>query len=338
MTDLTPIFTKCVEIVAKELPQLPKQSRASANESPFVISDTFTKDCGEVYENLLRLSAFVAQIKPLYLQNNDEQSQYGEATKRLTAEEKNGIDEEFRLKVHQINEKIKMFRSYEKKRNELFESLKKGHGFVSSIFASEQEDDATLYNNTLTTHRAQMVLFLNKTIHTCNLSFEKMQRQRYERERQLNVLDFQNLDDTDDLDVYNSYKSDFKMEVIDQANPHQDVALVNLEAISEELLQELTQENQELLLSKENQFKQVEKLHTSMIDIVKLQSELTMHLETQGEQIGNLIDNQEQVELDLRQGNKTLTKATDRNKRGSNLIVATCIILGILLLLIDYVS
>lgn len=337
MTDLTPIFTKCVEIVTKEFPQLPKQSKTLLKETPYIISDTFTKDCLEVYKNLLRLSSFVAQVKPLYLQNNDEQSQYRGETKKLTAEEKNGIDEEFRLKVHQINERIKMFRSYEKKRNELFEALKKGHGIVSSIFGSEEEDDATIYNTTLTTHRAQILLFLNKTIHTCNLSFEKMQRQRYERERQLNVLDFQNLDDSEDLDVYNSYKSDFKMEVIDQ-DRSLDGGFSNLEAISEELLQELTQENQELLLSKENQFKQVEKLHTSMVDIVKLQSELTMHLETQGDQIGNLIDNQEQVELDLREGNKTLTKATDRNKRGSNLIVATCIILGLLLLTIDYIS
>lgn len=338
MTDLTPIFTKCVEIVNKELPQLPKLSNQSIKDAKYIISDTFTKDCLEVYENLLRLSTFVAQIKPLYLQNSGEQPNYGGETKKLTAEEKNGIDEEFRLKVHQVNERIKMFKLYEKKRNELLEALKKSHGFVSSIFGNEEEDNATVYNTTLTTHRAQVLLFLNKTLHTCNLSFEKMQRQRYERERQLNVLDFQNLDDTEDLDVYNTYKSDFKMEVIDQENATMNDGFVNLEAISEELLQELTQENQELLLSKENQFKQVEKLHTSMVDIVKLQSELTMHLETQGEQIGNLIDNQEQVELDLRQGNKTLTKATDRNKRGSNLIVATCVILGFLLLFVDYVS
>lgn len=340
MTDLTPIFLKCVDIISKDFTLvLPKHKKTPLSEAPFLVKDSFSKDCLEVYQNLNRLSTFVTQIKPLYLQNNDEYSRYESDTKRLTAEEKNGIDEEFRMKVHQINEKLKYFRMYEQKRNELFLTLKKNAGGLLSFFGDDQEDEVSTYNTTLTSHRAQMILFLSNTIHKCNSAFEKMQRQRYERERQLNVLHFQNLDEEEDLDSYNNYKTDFKMNVLNTENG-ESVSKVfgNNSEISEELLQELTQENQQLLLSKENQFKQVEKLHTSMLDIVKLQSELTMHLEQQGEQIGNLIDNQSQVELDLRQGNRTLTKATERNKRGSNLIVATCIILGFLLLFIDYVS
>lgn len=341
MTDLTPIFHKCVDIVSKDFPLvLPKHKNTPLSQAPFLVKDSFANDCLEVYDNLTRLSTFVAQIKPLYLQNNDEYSRYESDTKRLTTEEKNGIDEEFRLKVHQINEKLKYFRMYEQKRNELFESLRKNVGGLLSFFGDDQEDDVSTYNIMLTTHRAQMILFLSNTIHKCNSAFEVMQRQRYERERQLNVLHFQNLDEEEDLDSYSNYKTEFKRNALETGESVQNGAnhLGSSSALSEELLQELTQENQDLLLSKENQFKQVEKLHTSMIDIVKLQSELTMHLEQQGEQIGNLIDNQSQVELDLRHGNRTLTKATERNKRGSNVIVATCIILGFLLLFIDYVS
>lgn len=335
MTDLTPIFNKCVDIVTKEYSAvLPKPTIPKYDQ--YIIKDSFSKDCQEVYTSLLRLSAFVTLIKPLYLQNNDEYSRHENETKKLTAEEKNGIDEEFRLKVHQVNEKLKMFRTYELKRNELFNSLRKGVGLVLALFSLDEDDEQFMYNQTLTTHRAQVILFLNNTIHECNSDFEKMQRQRYERERQLNLLDFQNLDDDEDMDFQNSFKSDFKMNVVDKVTPFIDQE--NSNAISEELLQELTQENQELLLSKENQFKQVEKLQASMIDIVKLQSELTMHLETQGEQIGNLVDNQEQVELDLKQGNRTLKKATNRNKRGSDMIIATCIVLGLLLLFVDYIS
>lgn len=337
MTDLTPIFHKCVNIVSCEYPvQLPKDSRSNRDNSPYEVVDLFTKDCQEVYNNLIRLSAFVAQIKPLYLQNNDDYSRYERETRRLTAVEKNGIDEEFRLKVHEINEKIKMFRSYEAKRNELFESLNRKSGFMLSIFVTDLEDESIIYNKTLTMHRAQVLLFLNNTIYKCNAAFEKMQRQRYERERQLNVLDFQNLDDSDDLDMPNNFKSDYKMEVIDQEQPV-DVYRAT-DTIPQELLQELTQENQELLLSKQNQLKEVEKLRTSMVDIVNLQAELTLHLESQGEQIGNLIEDQERVELDLKEGNRTLTKATYRNKRGTNVIVTTCIVLGLLLLFVDYIS
>ncbi|WPK25959.1 hypothetical protein PUMCH_003301 [Australozyma saopauloensis] len=334
MTDLTPIFNKCVEIVAKELPLLLLNQSKNTDPLPYLVNDSFTKDCHEVYNNLIRLAAFVSQIKPLYLQNNDELSKYERDSKRLSAEEKNGIDEEFRIKIHQINEKLKFFRTYENRRNELASSQKKTFGGFLSLFGDEQDDNASLYNQTLSTHRAQMIIFLNTTTHKCNSSFEKMQRQRYERERQLNLLHFQNLDDSEDLDVYNNFKSEFKMEVSENTSSGDS----GTGQLTQELLQELTQENQDLLLSKENQFKQVEKLHTSMLDIIKLQSELTAHLETQGEQIGNLIDNQELVELDLRQGNRTLTKATDRNKRGSNFIVATCIALGFLLLLLDYIS
>ncbi|RKP31242.1 hypothetical protein METBISCDRAFT_14438 [Metschnikowia bicuspidata] len=338
MTNLTPIFHKCVDIVSLKFHLVPSSDkREPLSKYPYIISDSFAKDCREVYNNLIRLSAFVAQIKPLYLQNNYEYSRYERDFKRLTAEEKNGIDEEFRLKVHQMNEKLKFFRAYETKRNQLFDALRQERRGFLSLFGDDLEDEEVIYNMNLSSHRAQMILFLNSMTYRCNSSFEKMQRQRYERERQLNLLHFQNLND-DDLGTYDNYKSILKLEGMDPENEISGGETKAFDGVSEELLQELTQENQQLLLSKENQFKQVEKLHTSMVDIVKLQAELTMHLEVQGEQIGNLIDNQSQIELDLRQGNQTLAKATERNKRGSNLIVATCITLGFLLLFIDYIS
>ena len=236
-----------------------------------------------------------------------------------------------------MNEKLNFFRAYETKRNQLFDALRQERRGFLSLFGDDLEDEEVIYNMNLSSHRAQMILFLNSMTCRCNSSFEKMQRQRYERERQLNLLHFQNLND-DDLGTYDNYKSILKLEGMDPENEISGGETKAFDGVSEELLQELTQENQQLLLSKENQFKQVEKLHTSMVDIVKLQAELKMHLEVQGEQIGNLIDNQSQIELDLRQGNQTLAKATERNKRGSNLIVATCISLGLLLLFIDYIS
>ena len=75
-----------------------------------------------------------------------------------------------------------------------------------------------------------------------------------------------------------------------------------------------------------------------MVDIINLQEELSFQLEAQSEQVSFMLDTQNQVDLDLRQGNQNLTKATGRNKRGANFIVATCWILGFLLLLLDFIT
>lgn len=333
MTDLTPLFHTCVDIVKKELTLENPRQRSPKEEPSYLIKDTFDKECLDFYLNLVQLSTFVTEIRPLYLQINDELSKLDTSgRKQLTTEDKNKIDEDFKFKIQQTFEKLKFLQAYEKKRNEVIEERESKKGMFSSIFTTTATDPARLYEVTLASHRTQTLRFLNETTSTVNRAFELIERKRAKREKQLNLLHFQNIDDEDFSAPFQLHGSGYQFDVVEE---EQNSPATHLD---QEQLQELKQENHELLTLKTDQLKQVEKLHTSMVDIVKLQAELTMHLETQAEQIDNLLESQDQVDADLRMGNKSLVKATDRNKRGSNLIITTCIVLGVLILFVDYIS
>lgn len=330
MADLTPLFRQCVDIVSKELGT---KSSPSVKPPSFLVKDTFIRECDSMYGNLVQMAQFVGEIRPLYLQVNDEFSRFDKRVgSGLSIEDKNKIDEDFKVKVQQVYEKLKFLQSYERKRTQVVESKQKSKGFISGLFSSE-EDPELAYDLTLSSHRTQILRFLSDTTKTVNTAFEKMQQKRHNREKQLNLLHFQNLND-DELEAVDAYRQDYQFDVVEDEKQSASFQ----EELSQQQIQELKLENKELLTMKTNQFKQVEKLHNSMVDIVKLQTELTLHLETQAEQIDNLLDNQDQIDLDLRMGNRNLAKATDRNKRGSNLIVTTCFVLGFLILLVDYVS
>lgn len=335
MTDLTPLFQQCVNIVQQELVGSLEKPMAPST-APYQVKDTFVKECNDVYANLVGLATFIGEIRSLYLQMTDELSGFSLQNKELSLEDKNKIDEDFKFNVQKVYEKLKYLQAYEKKRADVAESRVKKKGFVLSIFSTDDHDPEILYFTVVSSHRTQILRFLNETTKSVNLKFEKMQSKRSEREKQLNLLHFQNLDD-EDVDTADFYRTEYQLDIL-QYELEQDLFKADESGLSQQQIQELELENKELLTLKTNEFKQVEKLHHSIVDIVKLQTELTMHLETQAEQIENLMEGQDQIEADLKMGNKNLSKATDRNKRGANIIIITCIVLGFFILFVDYIS
>lgn len=301
MTDLTPIFRQCVLIVEEANPVAQPRRRVHPT-----INDTFIAELKQVHQHLVALQHFVSSVRPAYLATNDQAS----------LEEKNATDEEFKLRSHQAYEKLKILQAYEKKRQAAAAESAKPKGLLG--FFDTSDDDSSLFVATIATHRTQILRHLTETANHVNKQFESMHAKRQRRERQLNSLNFQNLHDDVDLDF------DDEPEVY--------------EPLTQAQIQEFDEENQQFLTLKTNQLEAVEKLHNSMVEIVNLQSELLFQLETQADQISGLLENQDQIDLDLKLGNKTLHKATHRNKRGANMIVSTCLVLGFLLLFIDYVS
>lgn len=344
MSDLTPLFKQCVSIVQdkfgdsiKEDYDL-KQSRKDNSEDRYIIKDTFIKECIEFHKFLTDLKTFINEIKSPYLSISDESS-YGQANDSLTIDDKNKIDEELQYKIQQLYEKLKLLQTYEQKRQSAFP--KSSTGWIGSLFGSDEQDDRDLFQTTISSHRTQILRSLNDLTNHVNKSFEALQRQRYGREKQLNLLNFQNLEE--DLDL-NYYESNSGMNFVNDSEQLDDQWDINQDEeiqeqqLTQEQIQELDSENQEFLNLKTNQLKQVENLHHSMVDIVNLQAELSYQLETQSEQIDNLMDSQSQVEIDVRLGNRNLDQATNRNKKGSSIIISTCITLGVLLLFLDYIS
>lgn len=315
MTDLTPLFNQIVTIVEDEFRTSIKTPEKKVLD--YLINDSFTRESFELYKHVVSLNTFVEQIKQPYVSINDENDS------RLTIDDKNKLDEDFQIKLQVLFEKLKFLQKYESSR----EVTKPKSHWISTMFGDEEEDSKQLYLVSLGSHRNQVLKFLSESLNNCSKNFQLLQRRRSQRERQLNLLNFQNLEDNIDLNI-----------PIDLDEQEQFVSFENeIPQMSEEQIQEYESENKTLLDLKTNQLKKVENLHSSMVDIINIQSEITHQIETQSDQIMNLIDNQDQINLNLSQGNKNLTKATSRNKRSANIIIYTSIILGILILCMDYI-
>lgn len=344
MTDLTPIFNQCVAIVRKELNATPSPHHSSQKDAVLEIQDTFSVECREYYHHLVALNGIISDIKVPYVAVG------GSLSKNvLSLEDKNKIDEEMSYRIQQMYEKLKVLQNYEKKRQSVSATNKTS--WLGAMFGGEEQEKRDNFHATINFHRTQMLKTLNESTNNVGKRFEQMQRQRLQRERRLNLLNFQNLGD--DLDFYHDNKPMHGVagrlhETLHESlnNSTDDLNVVDLEqeardqspGLTQEQQQVFEKENKEFLALKTNQLKQVEKLQHSMVDIINLQAELSFQLEAQSEQVSFMLDTQNQVDLDLRQGNQNLTKATGRNKRGANFIVATCWILGFLLLLLDFIT
>jgi syntaxin 18 len=328
MADLTPFFQQCASIVEHDLVHSVKDDfdLKIIRKSPFTIEDSFIKECLQFYQVLVELQNFLQEIRSPYLAINDETN---EGADSLSREDKQKIDEEFNHKIQQLYGKLKYLQSYETKRQEVGKYTKKSNWL--SWLGEDHESEEELWFITIGAHRTNILRFLNNTIISVNKQFDDMNKKRLKRDMTFALLDFRNLNDDD------VYDQSFQLQDFDENQIVTDSVDDN-QQLSQVQIQEYEAENQQLLNMKTNQLKQVERLKDSMVDIMNLQAELSFQLETQGDQINSLLDNQSQVEMDVKLGNKSLNKATKRNKKGADMLVTLCILFGFLILLVDYVS
>lgn len=337
MSDLTPIFKQCVDIVQSELGNGIKSDFDSAHtrQRPkhYSIGDKFAKESVEFHKSIVELAKFIDQVKSPYLSMSDEPVA---GSISLTTQEKNKIDEEFRFKVQQLFERLKFMQEYERKRQQVVATeTSNNKSLFSKLFSTGADDnefasDYELFLSTVGSHRTLILKSLNNNLNTVSKQFDLLQRKRTEREKQLHLLNFQDLGDDQGMLNLNDLDDDKFDDSQDLTEPQQQM--------SQQQIQLLEEENLQLLTMKQSQLKLVEKLHTSMVDIMNMQNELAFQLESQSDQINSLLDNHSQMEVDIQMGNKQLTSATKKNKRSANILVAMSLILAFLLLLVDYIS
>lgn len=318
MTDLTPVFNQCVNIVQSEIKP---QKHPQPKEQPlYLIKDSFNKECIEFYQILSNLSHFITEIKAEYLAVSDNAS---------NSVSKDKIDEQFNTRVQQCFKKIGALETYETKRKQMIKATLQKRWF----FQDGNEQD--LYFETEASHRHQVLRFLMESLVNLSKTYEKMQRKRIQREKQLNSLNFQNINDDLEKDLDNSKMFTSLDRIQQDIEKEEETPQFEM---SQEQIQELESENKELLNLKTAQLNQVDNIQQSILDIVNIQNELSFKLQEQGDQIDNLMDTHSQVELEVKEGNRTLNKATRKNKRGTNYLVTICILLGCLLVIVDFLK
>ncbi|CCG25048.1 Ufe1 protein [Candida orthopsilosis Co 90-125] len=318
MTDLTPVFNQCVNIVQSEIK--PQKHPQSKEQPLYLIKDSFNKECIEFYQILSNLSHFITEIKAEYLAVSDNAS---------NSVSKDKIDEQFNTRVQQCFKKIGALETYETKRKQMIKATLQKRWF----FQDGNEQD--LYFETEASHRHQVLRFLMESLVNLSKTYEKMQRKRIQREKQLNSLNFQNINDDLEKDLDNSKMFTSLDRIQQDIEKEEETPQFEM---SQEQIQELESENKELLNLKTAQLNQVDNIQQSILDIVNIQNELSFKLQEQGDQIDNLMDTHSQVELEVKEGNRTLNKATRRNKRGTNYLVTICILLGCLLVIVDFLK
>lgn len=313
--DLTPLFDQCTKIVLSELKSKVKPPKKTRN-AEFIVDDTFIKECGELDAVINNLEQFIARVKPTY-QDIDN----------FSVDEKTQVDQDFSIQMQKMYQKLKLLQEYENKREQVTKAPRKG--VIATLLGDVLEKE--LWQTQVATHRTQILKYLNIRLNAVGKLFDAIQRKRMQRERQLNLLNFQNIDDDGGLDLNNQ---DYAA-LLQEEELRQQLAAPQFTDVQ---VQQLEEENKELLALKLKQLKLVEQLHTLMVDIVNLQAELTFQLETQADQIDNLMDAQLQMEIDVSLGNKEMRLATKKNKRAANILVTLIYCIGILIVVVDFIK
>ena len=100
--------------------------------------------------------------------------------------------------------------------------------------------------------------------------------------------------------------------------------------LSPEQLQLFESENSTLLNYYNDTLKQVTQAEKSVLEIASLQQTLISHLSTQGEMIGQLVDDAQNTDENVRKGNKELKKASERGSTAKIVFWSTVGICGFL--------
>lgn len=360
--DRTPFFQQCLDIVQ----DIQHKEKLVVNKKS-VINDTFIKECTDLYIILIELNQFITNIRLSYLDNDTslDKSLIDEdinkkvhqlysklkfldsyESKRQKVKQKNWItkflesdDLTDSINLHRtnilrflqttLNNFSKSFESMHRKR------LKRDLTFAKLDFRNLDTDYEIEMGN---------LQELNENdLNDSALNRGVNKRRDFDQDGDLNKGRTFNEDGDFGQDREFNEKGGFNGAFNENGDFHDSASSGDFNSppspvLSQVQIQEYEEENKQLLNMKSKQLHQVEKLKDSMLDIMNLQADLSFQLETQGDQIDNLLNNQSQVEVDVKLGNKSLNKATRRNKKGADMLVFLCVLFGFLLLIVDWIS
>ncbi|CCD22479.1 Ufe1p NDAI_0A03220 [Naumovozyma dairenensis CBS 421] len=360
MTDLTPVFQKYINIIKSEYPErvhkLPADahSKQLKSKSALQLKDTFIKECYDLLNCLIELKKILSSIESQYKSDVD-----------MTELEKDDFDTDFRLQFQKYIQKFQLLEKYENERQNLInERVINPHksnlslGNLFHIHGSSASDDASSiisFHVTNNKFRLGVLQSLNLLIGVVSSKFTAMQQDRLESQRKFELFDFNsgihtssNINEqiitpaTSTIDT-NDIVSATSL-TVSQSNPVetvQDEVKLYEDTVSKltgEQLQILQSEHEELLNDKNDQLAKIEKINKSIMDIVSVQTDLAAHLQIQSQNINNILDNQDDIEVNIRQGNKQLNKAKKAAGRTAKLTTYLAIFFGILILFLDYIS
>ncbi|KAH3900163.1 related to Syntaxin UFE1 [Saccharomycodes ludwigii] len=355
MSDITVQFKTIVnDIEIKSNIDAGFRTSTISNLEKYQVTDTFKKECLELWKHIAEMRILVKEIKPLY---------FDESNIEMSLEEKDQFDNDFRFQLQQYLEKLKFLEKYENNRSaQVLSSINSTHNpllnIISNLTNSTQAKESSVRlppeaQITIIQHRSGMLQFLNIQLSDLSKRFSNLQEARIVRQRELKSVDFQearkrilSTNSNTNMDIVKSgesLESDHSIEIHvspivettkDEVQEYETV----VKSLNQKQLQILESEHEDLINYKNQQLHDSENINQTVVEIAALQNELAMHLQSQNDTINRILDNHETINLDIQQANKQLKGASKRGGNTANMISLLAIVFGVIILLLDRIN
>ncbi|AGO12694.1 AaceriADR220Wp [[Ashbya] aceris (nom. inval.)] len=329
MADLTHLFRKYVSIIEEARneagDEAAKRSKgvtqSNGSMDKFRVKDTFVKECSELARHILELRRVVNSLEGPYLSE-------GEMSER----EKDDFDVEARLRLQQYVEKLKYLEKYEAARQQAGKVKGDALGLMGLI--NGWSHMMAGFHQTNNQHRLGILQSVGIWLTATSVQLSQMQRERLSRQRELESIDF-----NAQLYVPTSLVSAVSHSPAVETT-HEEIKQYEetMSMLTQEQLQVLETEHEELLNQKMQELEKVQKLSKTVIEVASLQNELATHLHVQTQNINVLLDAHDDIELDVQKGNRQLNKARERGSKSALMVIYMSIIFGLTILFLDYIN
>lgn len=332
MTDLTALFQKYVNIIEEhdEDPNLPTTTKANSSElGRYALKDSFIKECHDLLKLLIELRKVLKSIESQYMSETD-----------MTESEKDDFDTELRLQFHQYVQKFRHLEKYEKERQQIIsEKMLSAQAHVAFFFQGTNSEELSIFYKASNEFRSGVLQSLSMWLNVVSTQFTSMQQERLASQRKFEGLDFNSgLQSPQELNEIVSVSSVSQSHAIESTQDEVKHYEETISKLTQEQLQLLETEHEELLNQKNEQLKKVEKINRTIMDIVTIQNEISTNLQAQSQNINNILDHQDDIGINIKEGNKQLTKAKKAAGRTAKMTTYIAVILGILILFLDYIG
>ncbi|CCK69739.1 Ufe1p KNAG_0C06460 [Huiozyma naganishii CBS 8797] len=296
-----------------------------SSKKPEAEGDTFVKECEVLFRLIRELLRVLREVAPEYRGPSGGPD--------VDVDVQDRFDTEFTLQFQQYCQKYKQLERYELGRQELVARQAQGKRAKNTA--------SVLHNDMRNRFRLGVLSCLNLSIGTVSKRFTSMQQDRLRQQRTFQQLEFAPSEgavleqDAEDHGSAVSISQSSQTETVqDEVRLYEET----MSKLTQEQLQILATEHEELLHAKDEQLENVERINKTILDIVSLQNELSTHLQTQSQNITAMLDNQDEVELNIDRGNKQLRKAQRSASYSAKMITWMAILMAIMILFVDFIN
>ncbi|KAL6934606.1 hypothetical protein ACO0OL_003149 [Hanseniaspora opuntiae] len=320
MSDLTAIFNDlCHSVKHIETHSITDKPKRQ------VLNDTFQEECNTLKLHLKELNHLIFEIRPLYLSEDRE---------LMSEREIKQFNDDVKIQLKDYTNKYNFLHLYETKRIDNLKAHKSKLKLDSFINKTKYKflNDNTERDNRRGNGTYEEQVFLSEFVmdqKSDDLDFNVIHEKLLKGGR--NRLEETAMENIDHVSYTSGYTDESKRR---EAIEYEQV----VQQLTQEQIQELEVENSDILNEKDHQLKELNEITTRLFEISSLTNELNLQLSQQSQNIDMIMENQDSVNIELKQANRQLNSKSGRMNFSAVMVSYMAIILGIIILFLDYIN